>query len=173
MPSTTSISARIGRCCMYVQSSPVDTCGFNSYGCMTSKGHTEGITQISQPKGGVGVWNFPIDCSFKSTNAHGWPQLIVTVYGTDFLGRDIVRGYGSIHLPMIHGRSLLYIDLFAPMPSSGLTSLLGFIVGRPPEFLDPKLVTKSDGRQVTRVESDGCVKCVVDCTQKDFDKYFD
>eukprot|EP00158_Paraphelidium_tribonemae_P000763 Partr_v1_DN23368_c0_g1_i3_m18253 putative B9 protein domain 1 len=136
-------------------------------------GHTEGITQISQPKGGVGVWNFPIDCSFKSTNAHGWPQLIVTVYGTDFLGRDIVRGYGSIHLPMIHGRSLLYIDLFAPMPSSGLTSLLGFIVGRPPEFLDPKLVTKSDGRQVTRVESDGCVKCVVDCTQKDFDKYFD
>ena len=59
----------------------------------------------------------------------------------------MVRGYGSVHLPVTHGRNIIYIDMFKPKPSSGLNDLLGFIAGRPPEFLDPKFVAKSDGRQ--------------------------
>ena len=45
------------------------------------------------------VWNFPIDVSFKSTNAHGWPRMSISVYGVDSLGRDVVRGYGSVLIP--------------------------------------------------------------------------
>lgn len=26
------------------------------------------------------VWNFPIDVTFKATNAFGWPQLILSIY---------------------------------------------------------------------------------------------
>jgi Ciliary basal body-associated, B9 protein len=50
------------------------------------------------------VWNFPLAVTYKATNAFGWPQLIVSVYGLDALGRDVVQGYGSMHLPTCAGR---------------------------------------------------------------------
>jgi len=38
----------------------------------TSKiSHTYGIQGV--------VWNFPIDITFKSTNAYGWPRLAISV----------------------------------------------------------------------------------------------
>jgi B9 domain-containing protein 1 len=40
------------------------------------------------------VWNFPIDVAFRSTNIYGWPRLAISVFGVDFLGRDVIRGYG-------------------------------------------------------------------------------
>ena len=33
------------------------------------------------------------------------PQLVVGVYGLDLFGRDVVRGYGCVHVPMSPGRS--------------------------------------------------------------------
>lgn len=33
------------------------------------------------------------------------PQLIVSVYGLDTFGNDVVRGYGVCHLPVINGQS--------------------------------------------------------------------
>lgn len=53
---------------------------------------------------GVLVWNFPLDVTYKTTNAFGWPQLVVAVYGLDSFGRDVVKGYGCIHLPTCAGR---------------------------------------------------------------------
>ena len=61
-----------------------------------------GLSQIARKAAGVDqsvVWNFPIDVSFKSTNAHGWPRMSISVYGVDSLGRDVVRGYGSVLIP--------------------------------------------------------------------------
>lgn len=37
-----------------------------------------GLSQIARKAPGFDqsvVWNFPIDISFKSTNAHGWPRV--------------------------------------------------------------------------------------------------
>lgn len=51
-------------------------------------GTEEGTTQLaSVPAGRPAkvVWNFPVDLTFKSTNVYGWPQLVLAVYGTDFL----------------------------------------------------------------------------------------
>lgn len=74
------------------------------------------------------VWNFPLDIAFKATNAYGgyyyyiivywrisffllnlfnntgWPQMVVSVYGMDAFGRDVIRGYGSIRLPRTPGQ---------------------------------------------------------------------
>ena len=50
------------------------------------------------------VWNFPLDVTYKSTNAFGWPQLVVCVYGSDVFGRDVVKGYGCTHIPTCAGR---------------------------------------------------------------------
>ena len=77
------------------------------------KGLEEGISQIARapttstftPTQSVKpcVWNFPVEATFKSTNVYGWPQLVLSVYGLDELGRDVIRGYGSIRLPRSSG----------------------------------------------------------------------
>jgi B9 domain-containing protein 1 len=50
------------------------------------------------------VWNLPLDITFKSTNAFGWPQIVISVFGLDAFGRDVIKGYGCIHLPTAAGR---------------------------------------------------------------------
>ena len=63
-----------------------------------------GLSQIARKAPGSDasvVWNFPIDISFKSTNAHGWPRISISIYGVDSLGRDVVRGYGSVLVPTL------------------------------------------------------------------------
>jgi hypothetical protein len=54
----------------------------------------------------VGLWAVGINhqVTFKSTNAFGWPQLVLSVFCVDSLGRDIVKGYGCTHLPISAGR---------------------------------------------------------------------
>ncbi|XP_029067095.1 B9 domain-containing protein 1 isoform X2 [Monodon monoceros] len=70
-------------------------------------GLEEGISQItskSQDARRALVWNFPIDVTFKSTNPYGWPQIVLSVYGPDVFGNDVVRGYGAVHVPFSPGR---------------------------------------------------------------------
>nr|CAD7569701.1 unnamed protein product [Timema californicum] len=70
-------------------------------------GLEEGISQISKCSGDerqIFIWNFPLEVTFKSTNPHGWPQLIISVYGLDVFGNDVVRGYGLCHLPISPGQ---------------------------------------------------------------------
>jgi B9 domain-containing protein 1 len=50
------------------------------------------------------VWNYPIDITFKSTNPHGWPKLVLSCYTLNFWGTDVVQGYGWVHLPTVPGR---------------------------------------------------------------------
>ncbi|CAN0358596.1 unnamed protein product, partial [Hapterophycus canaliculatus] len=41
-----------------------------------------GLSQIAQRAGGQDtavVWNFPIDVTFKATNAFGWPRIALSV----------------------------------------------------------------------------------------------
>ena len=70
-------------------------------------GQEEGVSQVSKKSldaSGRLVWNFPLNITFKSTSPHGWPQLVLAVYGPDILGNDVVRGYGAIHAPLAPGR---------------------------------------------------------------------
>ena len=135
------------------------------------KGVEEGITQLSSASGAsseggqVAVWNFPIDVTFRSTCAHGWPQIIVSVYGTDAFGRsDMILGYGAIHLPIAPGRHELYVNTFRPLASSLAGRLQSWFSGMRPEFIDSLFPSKSQGRDVTRVQSFGTVKLVLDVT---------
>ena len=135
------------------------------------KGVEEGITQLSSASGAsseggqAAVWNFPIDVTFRSTCAHGWPQIIVSVYGTDAFGRsDMILGYGAIHLPIAPGRHELYVNTFRPLASSLAGRLQSWFSGMRPEFIDSLFPSKSQGRDVTRVQSFGTVKLVLDVT---------
>ncbi|TMW69252.1 hypothetical protein Poli38472_001408 [Pythium oligandrum] len=104
------------------------------------------------------VFNFPIDISFKSTNPFGWPRIVFSVYGLDALGRDVVRGYGSMYIPTRGGKFTRQVPLFRPLSSSLLQQFTAWLTGAPPEYFDAKFITQNDGREVTRVTSAGRIK---------------
>ncbi|VEL30447.1 unnamed protein product [Protopolystoma xenopodis] len=67
----------------------------------------EGITQTtlkSSDSNQEHVFNFPIDITWKSSNPFGWPQLIIHAYGLDIFGKDVIRGYGAVHVPVQPGK---------------------------------------------------------------------
>eukprot|EP00731_Ephydatia_muelleri_P029047 Em0020g691a len=133
-------------------------------------GLSEGITQTTR-RGSTPekhfVWNFPIDVTFKSTNPFGWPQIVICVYGLNALGRDEVRGYGAVHIPITPGRHIVEVPMFVPEPSSQFQKLLGWMIGTRPEFMDPKFVAQGQGREITRVRSQGHVSLNVNVVTKD------
>ncbi|OXB68781.1 hypothetical protein ASZ78_002196 [Callipepla squamata] len=139
----------------------------------SGQGLEEGISQItsrSDVAPAAFVWNFPIDITFKSTNPSGWPQIVVSVYGADFFGNDVVRGYGAVHVPFTPGRHKRTIAMFVPESTSKLQKFTSWFTGRRPEFTDPKVIARGEGREVTRVRSQGFVTISFDVVTKDMKK---
>jgi len=150
---------------------------------MTS-GAPKGITQLAESSlppvlpfsarfGGMRevVWNFPIGLTFKSTSPFGWPRLVVTVYGTDMCNRRVVKGYGSLHVPCQPGRHSRVIRLYCPLSSSPLTRIMGWLFGNPAQFVDPRIVAGTEGREVVRVQSGGKVRVSFDVLLKDTEQF--
>ncbi|GBF90328.1 hypothetical protein Rsub_02434 [Raphidocelis subcapitata] len=131
-------------------------------------GMETGITQVLNSAGPdrMLVWNFPLDVTYKSTNAFGWPQVVVSVYGVDAWGRDVVKGYGSMHLPTCPGRYELCVRLYRPRSASLLQTFLSWLTGMPAEFADPRFPAYGPGREVTRVVSSGSVNIQVNLLTK-------
>ncbi|NP_001291047.1 B9 domain-containing protein 1 [Esox lucius] len=135
-----------------------------------TSGLEEGISQITS-KGRDSphrlVWNFPLEITFKSTNPLGWPQIVVSVYGPDTFGNDVVRGYGATHIPITPGQHTRTIPMFVPESTSRLQKFTSWLLGRRPEFTDPKVVAQGEGREVTRVSSQGFVTLSFNIVTKD------
>lgn len=83
------------------------------------------------------VFNFPIDATFKSTNVFGWPRLAISVYGIDFLGRDVARGYASVMVPLTTGDHMLEVNTYVPLASSLFNEWASWMMGNPPEVFPP------------------------------------
>uniref|UniRef100_A0AAF5PL70 B9 domain-containing protein 1 n=1 Tax=Wuchereria bancrofti TaxID=6293 RepID=A0AAF5PL70_WUCBA len=73
----------------------------------------------------------PIEATFTSTSPFGWPQIVLTCYGSDFFGNDVVCGYGAIHIPTVPGRRII---LFVPEASTLLQRFIGWLTGKRAEF---------------------------------------
>ena len=70
-------------------------------------GMEQGITQVaSVPAGSQAkiVWNFPLELTLKSTNVHGWPQIVIEVHGTDFL--YTIRARPTHHAAAVRARAV-------------------------------------------------------------------
>lgn len=87
------------------------------------------------------VWNFPIDITFKSSNIYGWPRIAVSVYGMDFLGRDVARGYGSAVIPLVSGQHVIEVDMYTPLAMSLFNSWAGWLTGNPPEVSKMRMMS--------------------------------
>jgi len=57
--------------------------------------------------------------------------------------------------------------MFVPESSSSLQQFIGWIAGKRPEFIDSRTVAGSEGREVTRVRSQGYVTVLFNIAQKD------
>ncbi|KAK9835935.1 hypothetical protein WJX84_008753 [Apatococcus fuscideae] len=113
------------------------------------QGPEHGLTQLA--RGGRRqdlVWNFPLEIAYRSTNAHGWPQVVVSVYGFDGWGRDVIRGYGSAHFPTFSGRHNLEA-----------------------EYADGAYPGCTEGRELTRTISAGYINLEITTLTKDMEQY--
>ena len=45
------------------------------------------------------VWNFPFEMIYRMHDIAGWPRICITMTCRDFWGRDVIAGYGIIHVP--------------------------------------------------------------------------
>ncbi|KAK9511576.1 hypothetical protein O3M35_000207 [Rhynocoris fuscipes] len=148
-------------------------------------GSEEGISQVakrSDDDNQLLIWNFPLEISFKGTNPHGWPQLVLSVYGIDTFGNDVVRGYGVCHVPISAGQWDKCVTMFVPESSSFLQKITSWLTGRRPEYIDPRVLAQGEGREVTRVRSQGKVLVRFNVMTKDlssqgylnrYDEYFE
>lgn len=140
---------------------------------MITSGLEEGLSQMCRKSNDdrqAFVLNFPLDVTFKSTNPYGWPQLVVHAYGHDWYGNEVVRGYGAIHIPITPGRHTRRIALFVPESSSRFQKFLSWFMSRRPEYTDPKVVAQGEGREVTRVRSQGFATISFQVVMKDMKK---
>ena len=108
-----------------------------------------------------------MEVTYKSTNAFGWPQLILSVYSIDALGRDVIRGYGCVHLPIAAGVSVRKVPLYKPLSASLMQQFMAWVSGRPAEFSNPKFPAMGEGREVTRVQSTGYASVQLNVVTKD------
>ncbi|KAM5216272.1 B9 domain-containing protein 1 isoform 8-T9 [Hipposideros larvatus] len=98
------------------------------------------------------------------------PQIVLSVYGPDVFGNDVVRGYGAMHVPFSPGRHKRTIPMFVPESASMLQKFTSWFMGRRPEYTDPKAVAQGEGREVTRVCSQGFVTLLFNVVTKDMRK---
>lgn len=140
---------------------------------VVTSGWEEGISQTTKKsldRRQVFVFNFPLDITFKSTSPYGWPQLVISCYGLDAFGHDVVRGYGAVHVPISPGSHVRELPMFVPESSSKFQKFTSWFLGRRPEFVDPKVVAQGEGREVTRVRSQGSVKVTFSVVTRDMKK---
>lgn len=92
---------------------------------------------------------------------------MLTFTARDFLGRDVICGYGVTNVPTQPGTFTRYVHVFCPIASSLVSSLIGTIKGTPAQYIKPsEVISKNEGREVTRVVSAGIVKIQFNVTLK-------
>ena len=105
-------------------------------------GNNGGGAFMGHDDGNAIAWNFPIEISFQSTSPHGWPRLVVSVYGLDFMGRDVVRGYASLLLPARPGGHTRYLKTYRPVSGSKFVWTVGWLMGTSPEYYNSKMAAR-------------------------------
>ncbi len=96
----------------------------------------------------------------------------MTFTSRDFIGRDVICGYGVTNVPTQPGTHLRYVHVFTPVSSSYLSDFLGMLMGKPAEYIAPaELLYKNEGREVTRVVSAGTIKIQFNVTMKNMEKF--
>lgn len=138
-------------------------------------GHKSGQTQYScrgEGTNDIMVWNMPFEIGYRSLNPHGWPQIVITCTGPNFLGKEQEKGYGVVHIPTTPGRHERTVHIFSPITSSIISKFLGMLKGQNAIINNaPSVLSSGDGREITRTKTEGTIKIVFQVTLRDMDKF--
>ena len=118
------------------------------------------------------VWNMPIEALYRSINPYGWPQLVLTCCGKDYLGRENNYAYGCTTVPVVPERHEKYVRMFGFIPDSLFKRFMSWFTGNFADYIDsPKILASAEGRGVTKVKAEGLIKVVFQVTIRNLDKY--
>ena len=67
------------------------------------------------------------------------PQIVISCYGPDTFGNDVVRGYGAIHVPMTPGKHKLKVPMFVPVSTSKLQKFTRLVCGQDLSTINQKI----------------------------------
>ena len=70
-------------------------------------------------------------------------------------------------MPIVPGSHNAKMPMFVPQSSSLIQRIAGWALGRRPEFVDARVVASGEGREVTRVRSQGWVEVMFNVITKD------
>ena len=105
------------------------------------------------------VWNMPFQIRLNCENPSNWPQLVISCYYPDFLGREILKAYGTCYIPTTNGSHERTLSMFCPISSYSFTSILEILFGEKAELINaPKILAQGDGREILRTKSEGNIK---------------
>ncbi|CBH16653.1 hypothetical protein, conserved [Trypanosoma brucei gambiense DAL972] len=110
------------------------------------------------------TWSAPFECSLRSTNPHGWPQLVVTLHTVkgaipqrSKASEDQTSGsrsgeqcvsYSRCFIPMQNGMHRKRLPLLQLRPSTTKQSFISWLTGQRPELRDPMFLCTGEDRCV-------------------------
>ena len=106
------------------------------------------------------VWKFPFEMIYKTRNIDGWPKIIISMTSRNYLGKDMVCGYGVMHVPTQPGTHVRYAQIFKPRSSSLINDIISSLMGNPPELKNAieLLNGTQGGRETLCCENVGTMK---------------
>ena len=105
------------------------------------------------------VWNMPFQIRLNCEHPSNWPQLVISCYYPDFLGREILKAYGTCYIPTTNGSHERTLSMFCPISSYSFTSILEMLFGEKAELINaPKILAQGDGREILRTKTEGNIK---------------
>ena len=117
------------------------------------------------------VWNMPFSIRLNCSEPYSWPQLVVSCFCPDFMGREVIKAYGMCHFPTTPGLHERNLSMFSPISSDGMVGLNEFFYGKKAELIDaPKLMALGKGREILRTKSEGNISVKFNVQLEDMDK---
>ena len=93
------------------------------------------------------LWEHPVDVHFSCASLTGWPQLLVTLWRQDSMGRNEVCGYGGARIPACSGLHQLELACWRPEGSLLQEVSAAFLGGGLPHLTDSTMVAHPEGRR--------------------------
>ena len=118
---------------------------------------------LGEGTNGYFVWNMPFQIRLYNDDPKTWPQLVISCYYPDFLGREILKAYGTCYIPTLGGTHERNLSMFCPISSNEFAKMYEIIYGEKAELINaPKIMAMGEGREILRTKTEGRIKIKFD-----------
>lgn len=126
---------------------------------------------LGEGTNGYFVWNMPFQIRLYSEEPNNWPQLVISCYYPDFLGREMLKAYSTCYIPTTPGTHERNLSMFCPISSYGFTKFYEIIYGEKAELINaPRIMALGEGREILRTKSEGNIKIKFNITLENLEE---